>query len=52
MIRLLLVDDHQMVRLGLSSYFSIQEDITVIGEAEDGWQGFEIALKEKPDIII
>ncbi|GEQ33912.1 response regulator transcription factor [Marinilactibacillus psychrotolerans] len=52
MIRLLLVDDHQMVRLGLSSYFSIQEDITVIGEAEDGQQGFEIALKEKPDIIL
>lgn len=52
MIRLLLVDDHQMVRLGLSSYFSIQEDITVVGEAENGQQGYELALKEKPDIIL
>lgn len=52
MIRLLLVDDHQMVRLGLSSYFSIQEDITVVGEAENGQQGYELVLKEKPDIIL
>ena len=52
MIRLLLVDDHQMVRLGLSSYFSIQEDITVVGEAENGQQGYELSLKEKPDIIL
>ncbi|WP_080146232.1 response regulator transcription factor [Marinilactibacillus piezotolerans] len=52
MIRLLLVDDHQMVRLGLSSYFSIQEDIAVVGEAENGQQGYELSLKEKPDIIL
>ena len=44
MIKLLLVDDHQMVRLGLSSYFSIQDDMEVIGEAEDGQEGVEQAL--------
>lgn len=52
MIRLLLIDDHQMVRLGLSSYFSVQEDMTVIGEAENGKDGVEIALEEKPDVIL
>ena len=36
MIQVLLVDDHEMVRLGVSSYLSIQEDIQVIGEAENG----------------
>lgn len=52
MIRLLLIDDHQMVRLGLASYFSIQEDMEVIGEAENGQEGFELALSEKPDIVL
>lgn len=52
MIRLLLVDDHQMVRLGLSSFFSVQKDMTVIGEAENGKEGVELALKDKPDVIL
>jgi len=52
MIRLLLIDDHQMVRLGLASYFSIQEDMEVIGEAENGQEGLELGLSEKPDIIL
>ncbi len=33
---LLLVDDHQMVRLGLKSYFELQDDVEVVGEATDG----------------
>jgi len=33
-IKVMLVDDHEMVRLGVSSYLSIQEDIEVVGEAE------------------
>lgn len=52
MIKLLLVDDHQMVRLGLSSYFSIQDDMEVIGEAEDGQEGVEKALALRPDVIL
>lgn len=52
MIKLLLVDDHQMVRLGLSSFFSIQEDFTIVGEAENGQKGVELALEKKPDIIL
>jgi len=52
LIKLVLIDDHQMVRLGLSSYFSLQEDIEVIGEAEDGKEGLELVLKERPDIIL
>ena len=36
MIHVLLVDDHEMVRLGVSSYLSMQDDIEVIDEAKNG----------------
>lgn len=52
MINVLLVDDHEMVRLGVSSYLSIQEDIEVIGEAENGKIGYEKALSLRPDVIL
>ena len=52
MIKVLLVDDHEMVRLGVSSYLSIQDDIEVIGEAENGRIGYEKALALRPDIIL
>ena len=35
-MKLLLVDDHQMVRLGLKSYFELQDDVEVVGEATNG----------------
>lgn len=49
---MLLVDDHEMVRLGVSSYLSIQDDIEVIGEAENGRVGYEKALELRPDVIL
>lgn len=52
MIRVLLVDDHEMVRLGVSSYLSIQSDIEVVGEAENGEEGYDKALDLRPDVIL
>lgn len=52
MIKLLIVDDHEMVRLGLTSYFAILDDIEVIAEAENGLEGVEKALEKRPDIIL
>lgn len=52
MIKVLLVDDHEMVRLGVSSYLSVQDDIEVVGEAENGQIGFEKALDLRPDVIL
>ena len=52
MIKVLLVDDHEMVRLGVSAYLSVQEDIKVIDQAENGKIGVEKALEFKPDIIL
>ncbi|WP_034550620.1 response regulator transcription factor [Carnobacterium funditum] len=52
MIKVLLIDDHEMVRLGVSSYLSIQPDIEVIGEAENGKVGYQKAMELKPDVIM
>ena len=52
MIRGVLVDDHEMVRLGVSSYLSIQSDVEVVGEAENGEDGYEKAMALRPDVIL
>lgn len=52
MIKVLLVDDHEMVRLGVSSYLGIQPDIEVVGEAENGKIGYTKALELRPDVIL
>ncbi|MCR8969091.1 response regulator transcription factor [Facklamia sp. 7083-14-GEN3] len=52
MIKVLLIDDHEMVRLGVSSYLSIQDDIEVIGEANNGLVGYHHALELRPDVIL
>ena len=52
MIRVVFVDDHEMVRIGVSSYLSAQPDIEVVGEADNGKRGVELALELRPDIIL
>jgi len=52
MIKVLLVDDHEMVRIGVSAFLSIQQDIEVVGEADSGEKGVELALTLRPDIIL
>lgn len=52
MIKVLIVDDHEMVRLGISSYLSIQKDIEVVGEAENGEEGVQKAFDLHPDVIL
>ena len=51
-MKILLVDDHEMVRLGLKSYFDLQDDVEVVGEASNGSQGIDLALKLRPDVIV
>jgi len=51
-IKVLLVDDHEMVRMGVSTYLSTQQDIEVIGEASNGKIGSQLALELRPDIIL
>ncbi|GEK32839.1 response regulator [Kurthia sibirica] len=52
MIRIILADDHEMVRIGVSAYLDAQADMEVVGEAENGQQAVEIALQQRPDIIL
>lgn len=52
MIKVVFVDDHEMVRIGVTSYLSAQPDIEVVGEADDGARGVELALELRPDIIL
>ncbi|MCT6923660.1 response regulator transcription factor [Metasolibacillus sp.] len=52
MIKVLLVDDHEMVRIGVAAYLSAQPDIEVIGEAENGLEAIEKALALRPDLIL
>ncbi|WP_059102923.1 response regulator transcription factor [Shouchella shacheensis] len=52
MIRVLLIDDHEMVRLGLSAYLSTQSDLEVVGQAANGEEGIQRAKELKPNVIL
>ncbi len=51
-VKVLLVEDHTMVRLGLSLVFDNCEDINLIGEADNGKKGVELALKLNPNVVL
>ena len=51
-IKVLLVEDHKMVRLGLSLVFENTEGIDMVAEADNGKTGVELALKHKPDVVL
>ncbi|WP_433859854.1 response regulator [Streptomyces kronopolitis] len=52
MIRVLLVDDHQVVRRGLRTFLEVQDDIEVVGEASDGAEGIAAAGELHPDVVL
>lgn len=52
MINVLFVDDHEMVRIGVSAYLATQSDIEVIAEAANGKRAIELALELRPDVIL
>ena len=51
-IRLLIVDDHAIVREGMNFLASTKKDFEIVGEAENGVQAVELAAKLKPDVIL
>ena len=51
-MQILLVDDHEMVRLGLKGYLDLQDDVDVVAEASNGREGVEKALELHPDVIM
>jgi NarL family two-component system response regulator LiaR len=51
-IRVLLVDDHAVVRSGLSFFLSTTDDIEVVGEAADGEQALRLCAQLNPDVVV
>jgi NarL family two-component system response regulator LiaR len=52
MIRVMLVDDHEMVRMGLAAFLSTEEGIEVVAEAPSGEEGVRLAKELQPDVIL
>ena len=51
-IRVLLVDDHMVVRIGLKALLEQEADIEVVGEAGDGVEGLAQAIALRPDVVV
>jgi len=51
-IKVLIVDDHQVVRQGLRTFLELHEDILVVGEAGDGVSAVEMVRQLKPDVVL
>lgn len=51
-IRVLVADDHAIVRMGLVALLATEQDIEIVGEAEDGREAVKKAVTTKPDVVI
>ncbi len=51
-IKVMIVDDHQVVRQGLRTFLELQDDVVVVGEAADGAAAVEMAEKLEPDVVL
>jgi DNA-binding NarL/FixJ family response regulator len=52
LIRVLIADDHALVRAGFQSVLSIESDITVVGEARNGTEAVTLAREQAPDVVL
>lgn len=50
--KILLVDDHQIVRMGLAAIIAAEDDLCLVGEASDGGEAVNLARKLAPDVIL
>ena len=51
-IRILIADDHALMRVGLTALFSHQPDMLVVGEAHDGYEALDLVKARVPDVVV
>lgn len=51
-IRVMLVDDHDMVRRGLAAFLKVNPDLELVGEAKDGAEALAVCNRVQPDVIL
>jgi len=51
-IRVLIVDDHSVVRQGLQMFLALDPEIDVVGEAKNGVEAIRLARQDKPDVVL
>jgi len=51
-IKILLVDDHAVVRSGLSLFIKVNKDLELVGEASDGMEAVQMVSLHKPDVVL
>lgn len=52
MIRIVVIDDHDIVRKGIISFLQTEDDMEVVGQADSGFDGAELVLKEQPEVVL
>lgn len=51
-IRVMVVDDHAMVRKGLATFLKVKADLELVGEASDGQEALHVCERVQPDVIL
>ena len=52
MIRVVVVDDQSLIRVGLETILSVEDDIALVGQADDGESGFRLIRRQRPDVVL
>ena len=51
-IRVMIVDDHDMVRKGLATFLKVNADLELVGEARDGREALQMCAQVRPDVVL
>lgn len=51
-MRVVIVDDHDLLRMGLHILFQAEADLLIVGEAHDGEEAILVAAQQQPDVIL